>query len=253
MLYAAVLICRCLAQRELPSSPKNSTDPSFLTIAFDSSLPPFAMSPSALKGVLVAIKHRVSPPKHPWCPWPQFRDCAECRRKWEKLRKKWAEERRPGREEKLEQMITSPTVVYRMSKVLRHDKAFDEDVASDFSLSVDGQDDIGADQTDSHCYDDSSTISSMATGDNIGAGRTVYNHFYKPAGLCVENNLNRVLGPYFVSPYALGYHLRKAFTQMSTEMLRTRKWFYDFNLTCIERNLRKHEFVAFRRLICDAR
>ena len=165
--------------------------------------------------------------------------------------------------------MTSPTVLYRTIKVFRRNKTFDNAAAPTFFFPADGQDCVNpfsesippltlshngvsssqVNDQDQDNYDDTSTISSMATGDNIGAGRTVYNYAYKPAGLWVEKKLNRVLGPYLASPYVIGQQLIKPFGRLSISgMYRA-----EHKLTYLEQHLRKQEFVAFRRLISDAR
>ena len=185
------------------------------------------MSPLTLKGALVAIKRHVITPDHPRRSEPQVKGCACCE-------KREAEE---CQEENIARAVISPTVLYRVSKVFRRDKAFGDATAAESAPFAYGKD------CDNNSYSESEC--SLATTDNNrGAGWAVDKYFYRPVGLWVENKFNRVLGPYFVSPYVIGNQLTQAFVRDRMNLI---------EFSDIEKHLHKHEFMAFLRLLHDAR
>lgn len=57
--------------------------------------------------------------------------------------------------------------------------------------------------------DDMISILTMETiDDNMGAGRTLFKYFFRPAGLSLERLLNKILGPTLATPYAIGCQLQ---------------------------------------------
>ena len=153
-----------------------------------------------------------------------------------------------GSTEKSTRAVTSPPTLYRISKIFRRNSAFNASSATESFLPANCQDCCDNDSdSDSEC-------SSLATMDNnIGAGRTVDNYFYKPAGLWVEKKLNRVLGPYLLSPYALSHQLYQALGRIIPVNLKEIDLFVNpISIAYIEKYLHKHEFLSFRRLLHDA-
>ena len=211
-----------------------STDPPFPGSAHRTSPPSITIVSSLADKAWDSFKDR----DHRWCPLMERRYCLECSARICLL----------GSTEKSTRAVTSPPALYRVSKIFRRNNAFNDSSATESFLPADCQD---------CCDNDSDSESewSLATTDNnIGAGRTVDNYFYKPAGLWVENRLNRVLGPYFLSPYVLSHHLSQALVRIIPNHPKTihRTFFMRTDIAYIEEHLHKHEFLAFRRLLHDA-
>ena len=204
-----------------------STDPPFSGTAYRK-FPPIVTSPDKDRA-WNAFKDR----DHPWCPFFfQRYDCLAC-------------VVRCLLSSTSMRAVTSPPALYRISKIFRRNNAFTDSSAVESFFPAGYQD----------CCDgesDAESEWSLATTDNnIGTGRTVDNYFYKPAGLWVEKKLNRVLGPYLLSPYVLSHQLSQALGRIIPVNLKKRKN-RQINIAYIENHLHKHEFLAFRRLLHDA-
>lgn len=65
------------------------------------------------------------------------------------------------------------------------------------------------DRTEGTDDDDMISILTMETiDDNMGAGRTLFKYFFRPAGLSLERLLNKILGPALATPFAIGCQLQ---------------------------------------------
>ena len=82
----------------------------------------------------VPFQRDITPPEHSWCPEPQFFDCAECKKRSEALDERWNEERR--QEKKIIRMVMSSPMLYRIGKLFRHVKTFDD---ADYPLYANNQ------------------------------------------------------------------------------------------------------------------
>ena len=210
-----------------------STDPPSSGSAYRTSPPSTTIVSSLTDKAWDSFKDR----DHPWCLPFGMSDCLECRARMCLL----------DNTENSTRAVTSPPALYRISKIFRRNSAFNASSATESFLPANCQD----------CCDDESDSESewsLATTDNnIGAGRTVDRYFYKPAGLWVEKKLNRVLGPYLLSPYVLSHQLSQALRRIIPVNLKKRRPFIGrINIAYIEKHLHKHEFLAFRRLLHDA-